>query len=159
MTTPEIQHTKETPVQATLNYEVGRSDMSPERYYVRKLIREVQEDLLSRKKQIIPLVVKFLIAYDMIKGLEEDYILLGDPPLEDKIQTFIGSCTAILKGVGSRVIEILDENNDLDIEETLDMKVEDFQAIVEELKQLDFSLSNDMTDIRKEEIKKIFCGD
>jgi len=149
--------TQDSPVQSNLVYGLGVKIRESDLIFVKRLLREVQEDLESRKKKIFPLVMRFLIAYDMIRNYEENFILLGDPDQDDK--TFISSCASILKGFGLQMLEIIHNNNDIDIEDPLGLKVDDLEAIVDELNQLDFSFSNDMTDIRKEEIKKVLCGD
>jgi hypothetical protein len=117
-----------TPAAPLLQSELQFKDQAtPDTYFASRLISQMQRELSLRKRHMLAVVIKWQVAYDYVKMLEEEYFAATDP-LRVQSQFFCGT-VSVVRGLGTLLLAQL-QSEDVDKLPSLGMTYHDLAACV-----------------------------
>ena len=116
---------------------------SPDMRFASRLISEMQRELSHRKRYMLRIVSKWLVAYDYVKMLEEEHLLTTDP-IRAHTQFFLGTLS-VVHGLGTLLLAQLQSDEADRLPSMFNLTFADLTACVEELGDIRRALDSDLT--------------
>lgn len=116
---------------------------SPDMRFASRLISEMQRELSYRRRYILRIASKWLVAYDYVKMLEEENLTVADP-LQPQVQFYRGTLS-VVHGLGILLLAQLPNEDAERLPSMFGLTFSDLTACVEELGEIKRAMDSDMT--------------
>lgn len=124
-------------------------------FFASRLIAQMQRELAQRKRHMMRVASKWLVAYDYVKMLEEQHLMTTNP-VEAQSQFFKGTLS-VVHGLGVLLLAKLDAA-EADNLTSLGITYQDLAACVDELADISRAQDNDMTPAMVTEMNRTLFG-